>query len=34
MIDLSRNGIIEVNRGDSFELPLFINQGTDILVTY
>lgn len=30
MIDLSRNGIIEVNRGDSFELPLFINQGTDI----
>ena len=22
MIDLSRNGIIEVNRGDSFELPL------------
>lgn len=30
MIDLSRNGIIEINRGDSFELPLFINQGTDI----
>ncbi len=28
MFSLSRNGIIQVTRGDSFNTPLFINQGT------
>ena len=30
MFRISDNGIISVNRGDSFELPLFINQGTSV----
>ena len=30
MFDISNEGIISVNRGDSFETPLFINQGTEI----
>ena len=28
MLNLSKNGIIQVSRGDSFKLPLFINCGT------
>ena len=28
MIEISRNGIIEMYRGDTFEFPLFINIGT------
>ena len=28
MFDISFNGIITVNRGDSFEMPLFLNAGT------
>lgn len=27
MLTISRNGIIEINRGDYAEIPLFINQG-------
>ena len=30
MFNLSRNGIIELVRGDSFSVPLFINKGTDL----
>lgn len=30
MFIIDKNGIITVNRGDSFEIPLFINQGTDL----
>lgn len=30
MFNISNNGIITVNRGDSFTIPLFINQGTDV----
>ena len=31
MFKVSRNGIIEVVRGDSFSVPLFINKGTDLV---
>lgn len=31
MFNIDKNGIIYVNRGDSFELPLFINKGTDLV---
>lgn len=30
MFNISNNGIITVNRGDNFTVPLFINQGTEI----
>lgn len=30
MFDISNEGIITLTRGDSFETPLFINQGTEI----
>ena len=30
MFELSINNIVTVSRGDSFECPLFINQGTNI----
>lgn len=30
MFDISDNGNISVNGGDSFETPLFINKGTEI----
>lgn len=30
MFDISNEGIISVNRGDSFEVTLFINAGTEI----
>lgn len=30
MFNVSKNGIIEVVRGDSFETPLFINRGTNL----
>ena len=30
MFNVSRNGIIEVVRGDSFSVELFINSGTDL----
>lgn len=30
MFDISENCIIKMSRGDSFELPLFLNQGTDL----
>ena len=30
MFDISNEGIISVSRGDSFETPLFINEGTEI----
>lgn len=30
MFDISNEGIISISRGDSFETPLFINQGTEI----
>lgn len=30
MFNVSKNGIIEVVRGDSFKVALFINQGTDL----
>lgn len=29
MLTISNNGIITVNRGDNFSVPLFINQGTE-----
>lgn len=30
MFDISRDGVITLTRGDSFEAPLFINMGTDL----
>ena len=30
MFNISDNCIINVTRGDSFELPLFLNQGTNV----
>lgn len=30
MLSIARNGIITVNRGDDFSIPLFINQGTEM----
>lgn len=30
MFDVSREGIITVNRGDSFEVPMFLNAGNSI----
>ena len=30
MFNISFNGIITVNRGDSFQLPLYINLGTEL----
>lgn len=30
MLTISNNGIITVNRGDDFSVPLFINQGTEL----
>ena len=30
MFNVSKNGIIEVVRGDSFKVALFINRGTDL----
>ena len=30
MFELSINNIVTVSRGDSFECPLFLNQGTDV----
>ncbi len=30
MLTISNNGIITVNRGDDFSIPLFINQGTEL----
>lgn len=30
MFDISFNGIITVNRGDSFDMPLFLNAGTNL----
>lgn len=31
MVYISNNGFIKLSRGDSFEVPLFINNGTKIL---
>lgn len=31
MFNISYNGIITVNRGDSFTLPLFLNGGTNLV---
>lgn len=30
MLTISNNGIITVNRGDDFSVPLFINRGTEL----
>lgn len=30
MFDVSREGIITVNRGDSFEVPMFLNAGNSV----
>lgn len=30
MLSISNNGIITVNRGDDFSIPLFINRGTEL----
>jgi hypothetical protein len=30
MLSISNNGIITISRGDSFSIPLFINQGTEL----
>ena len=30
MFEISKNGIIKVNRGDNFTIPLFIDQGTEM----
>lgn len=30
MIEISKNGVIQMYRGDTFEFPLFINMGTKI----
>lgn len=30
MVEISNNGIISLNRGDSFEFPLFMNQGNKL----
>ena len=30
MFNVSKNGIVSVTRGDSFQIPLFINQGTEL----
>ena len=31
MLEITKNGIIRVNRGDNFELPIIINIGTQLL---
>lgn len=31
MFNVDRNGMINISRGDSFEIPLFINKGTDMV---
>lgn len=30
MFSISKNGIIELSRGDNIEIPLFINKGTPL----
>ena len=30
MVEISSNGVITMNRGDLFSLPLFINQGNQM----
>ena len=30
MFDISNNGIVKLNRGDTFHVPYFINSNTDL----